>query len=730
MKCVKWNATARLLALILLGLASQVAMAVSSLVDHAEIVPMSDGTLVTVYFNVPVTIQNYAPPEQGDLLTIRVQTLSAADLEDPGEIGRDEWLGINQSGYGQIYESIRWRTNSVKQGILEITFRNPANYSVLNGPDSRSLVIKTDLLLPESAVAETGEVPPANLLEMPEAVKVETESAKSQEEALMMEEARRALATGEYNRAVGIYTKILQNENSIFAKQALEYLGVAREKKGQMAHAMAIYKQYLEKFPEGEDAIRVNQRVAGLLTQAEEPLESKRVVTAKVVEKEKTNKWLIYGGFSQYYRYFDLAVQEDDPTDVFNPTEKDILLESSLTSNLDLTARLQTDDWDIRTRFSGGYISDLSSNGSGDKKRLSQMYLDAKHKDSGRELRVGRQSDSSGGVLGRFDGAQIGLPVSETVTFNLVAGFPVQRSTDAFVQTGRYFYGTNVDFGPYNGSWEFNTFIVEQRNHHLLDRRSVGGEARYFRANRSLFTLIDYDIEFNDLNTFLLIGNWTNSHKTTFTLTLDRRNSPVLTLQSALAGQGVDNLSQLEEIYTEDEIRQIAQDRTADATLVNFGITHPISEKFQVYGNVSMTEIDGTRASAGVEAFPGTGKEYGYDLQLIGSGLLIDNDTHIFSVRYFDGNTSTRTTLRYDARYPFRNNFRFNPRLRADYRENVLTGLTKWTYRASGRLDYRWHKRLHIEMEIGNEWSTREITVTRKEKTQGLFGTLGARWDF
>ena len=60
----------------------------------------------------------------------------------------------------------------------------------------------------------------------------------------------------------------------------------------------------------------------------------------------------------------------------------------------------------------------------------------------------------------------------------------------------------------------------------------------------------------------------------------------------------------------------------------------------------------------------------------------------------------------------------------------IGSSLTQNIYRASARFDYRWHKRLHFELEMGNEWSTREVTETREEKTKGLFGTLGFRWDF
>ena len=42
-----------------------------------------------------------------------------------------------------------------------------------------------------------------------------------------------------------------------------------------------------------------------------------------------------------------------------------------------------------------------------------------------------------------------------------------------------------------------------------LDRRAVGGEARYFDPVKSLLSYVDYDISYGQLNTLLLLGNWT-----------------------------------------------------------------------------------------------------------------------------------------------------------------------------------------------------------------------------
>lgn len=93
--------------------------------------------------------------------------------------------------------------------------------------------------------------------------------------------------------------------------------------------------------------------------------------------------------------------------------------------------------------------------------------------------RIGRQTSYGGGVLGRFDGVNVGMRFAQRYTLNLVAGLPVERSTHVSPDTGRYFYGVNLLSGPWRDYWEFNGYLIEQRADAILDRRAVGGEVRY-----------------------------------------------------------------------------------------------------------------------------------------------------------------------------------------------------------------------------------------------------------
>jgi Tfp pilus assembly protein PilF len=61
----------------------------------------------------------------------------------------------------------------------------------------------------------------------------------------LMADARHAMTAGEISRAIQIYTKVLQQPPNAEQQAAQEYLALARERNGQVAHAKAEYERYL-----------------------------------------------------------------------------------------------------------------------------------------------------------------------------------------------------------------------------------------------------------------------------------------------------------------------------------------------------------------------------------------------------------------------------------------------------------------------------------------------------
>ncbi len=532
--------------------------------------------------------------------------------------------------------------------------------------------------------------------------------------AALMEQARQSMAKNNIDHAIQLYTKILRYPDNPYRQDALEYLGVARERKGQIAHAVREYNRYLALYPKGDGAERVAQRLAGITTARLAPKQEK----SRKRRTARRPEWEVYGGLSQFYR------RDESTTDAAG----DIVTQSSLSTDLDITARRRGERYDVQSRFTGSYLYDFLSNGSGDSTTVSSLYTDIADKAHGLSARIGRQSRNTGGVLGRFDGLLAGYQLTNRILVNAVAGFPVQSTRDQ-VKTGRYLYGISSDLGTFANAWDFNIFYIEQQNDGILDRRAVGGEARYFDPKRSMLSFVDYDISYDSLNTLIFLGTWTMADRTIINASFDYRNSPILTTSNALQGQTTHSLDTLQNTFSDSQIRDLAEDRTAQSTSLTLGATHPLNEKFQISGDLTTTKLSDTKASGGVAKVPGTDYEFFYNLQFIGSNLLMPGDVSVAGLRYSDATSSHTATLSLNSRFPFRNVWRVNPRMRIDYRDNLSNNSTQWTAAPSMRIDYRWRKRYRFETEFGGEWSTQKLPNDTQDSSSFFFN-LGYRADF
>lgn len=537
---------------------------------------------------------------------------------------------------------------------------------------------------------------------------------------VLMEEARQKMTAEDYDGAIRIYTKVSQSAESQHSQDALEFLGLARERKAQMAQAKLVYNQYLERYPDGEGAERVRQRLLALITVRKQPREKLRTPQAR--NNQQAADWNVFGGLSQFYR------RDESTTGIDEDDEVTTVTQSSLDTNMDITARRRSDDYDIRTRFTGGYLHDFLDDGVNSETTVSSMYFDAQNKHHELSMRLGRQSRSSGGVLGRFDGLLLGFPLGKMFSVSAVAGYPVESSRDN-VETDRYFYGLTLASDGFARGWDGNIFAIEQRLEGFTDRRAIGGELRYFDPSLSFFSLVDYDIHYNELNIWQFLGNWILPDKTTINLTLDYRNSPILTTRNALTGQGVDSLDDLQDNFSDSEIYDLARDRTTTSKLATLGVSRPLHEKLQISGDITVTNLSDTDESGNVEATVGSGTDFFYNMQLIGSNLITTGDITILGLRYADTDDTNITSLTFNMRYPVTRNLRINPRFRVDYRKNQEDDTDQMIYRPALRMSYQARRKLRLEAEIGGEYSDREI-VDDSTKDRSYFFNIGYRSDF
>jgi hypothetical protein len=220
------------------------------------------------------------------------------------------------------------------------------------------------------------------------------------------------------------------------------------------------------------------------------------------------------------------------------------------------------------------------------------------------------------------------------------------------VNTDRLFFGGSVDFAMIPDALDTTVYYVDQTYGDLVDRQAVGGEFRYFNSLFTSYGIYDYDLHFEQTNLALLNGSLRFEDESSISVAVDYRRSPMLTTLNAIIGQGVENPNDLLATYPEEEIYQLAQDRTAYSRSASISVSRPITENLQINVDVIATNVSGTKASGGVEAFPTTGTEYYYSGQLVASDLFTEGAIFIAGVRYADTITLEQQTLQFNMRYP------------------------------------------------------------------------------
>ncbi len=543
----------------------------------------------------------------------------------------------------------------------------------------------------------------------------------------VLDAGRQAMIDGDYPRAIRLFTAAVESGDRQVRKEALELLGLARERNHQLAHARANYEKYLKLYPKGPDAERVRQRLAGVLTANPSEREVKAAQaggSGKKAEPSRPIRWDWYGTLSQEYL-------RDQTTSATDPNAKRVNT-SRLTTLLDLTARGRNAIYDMRAQLDAQNDRDFQAKAKNQPAyALSNAYVELQYKPLGAGVRVGRQRHNGGGILGRFDGVLANYSVTDSVTVNAVAGYPVALNEKTRVQQETHFYGVSADWQPTELEWSFNAFYIRQDREGYLDRQAVGGEARYFTSDKSVFTLIDYDVTYSQLNTLLVQGNWNLSDRDALFATVDYRLSPTLTTANALVGQTTaSTLKLLGLTNTESQIRQLARDRTAKVTTVTLGGSHRIREDLQVSGDITATKTGSTPASGGVAATPATDLEWLYSLQFLGNGLWFEGDSSILTLRYGDTTSSRNYTVNVDYRQQLPGGWRINPKLLMDYRDQQNQPVTQFQVKPSIRVEYRATQNFEIDLEGGLSWEHQTDKVNGDSDTGGYFVSAAYRWDF
>jgi len=634
---------------------------------------------VVVQFSCPMSYVSNFPLRTGDELRIELQPLPGCVLGS----GIGETLPVPGDNAAGLVD-VRLDQSLGNRRSLTLHFARTVDFLIRPRPGLTGIEIVLSRRVGRASV-ESADAPP-------KPSRAPTRELPSQAEMdKLLADARGAMQERDYDAAIRLYTKLLEFPEHAARPQAQEYVGLARERKGQLAQAKIEYQEYLRRYPDGADADAVKQRLAAIVT-----LEG---ATKPGRGAPDGSRWQVSGALAQDLRH-------DNNTVTANGLTNNGVGQSAVDTEADLQVRRRGDIYDFKSRVFAGYVHDMISGtgASASQVRLPQAYVELDNKVHNWVGRIGRQSQSTGGVYGSYDGAYVGWLVRPGLRLGVAAGSPLQ-TYEAKFQHDRTFGNVSLELLSVLPGLDLTGFVFEQKAKGILDSRQVGAEARYYRNGRSLVGQVDYDVSFKELNSATLLMSWALDSRWVFTGIADHRRSPFLATYNALIGQPTTDLNSLISTLGIDTVRQYARDRSATSDTATLGVQRPLGEQLQWGADVSMSRVGGTPASGGVAATPASGTAVGLSTQLIGGGWLVDGDVDTVGLSYTSRSSTKAISTYMSARYPVGKSIRIGPRLQISHTSgnDPATGASAgWSASPSLLADWRL-KRGIVQFEAGYE---------------------------
>jgi len=533
----------------------------------------------------------------------------------------------------------------------------------------------------------------------------------------IMRDAKSAYKKQDYSKAIRLFSAVISAGDSAHSQEALELLGLSRQRNGQKAHAASIYRQYLQSYPDSEGANRVLQRLNGLMT--ETTSRKQDVNMAADEEQDDPGVFLAYGSISQYYRHDQISIDGVG----------DSTRQSLLSSYADATAiyRKRDTEHTVQAVVSNNYdfIEDRDTPSTN---RIYEMYYQASSRNNGNFLKLGRQKLRVGAALNRFDGLALGYQISPDYHITLLGGAPVEIDNKTSINDHKVFYGLVFDTGTFLRNWNANLFHFHQTVDGINDRTDTGVELFYRDAANLFYGLVDYESQYNVINTININANTQLSQDLSLHMTAYMLQTPLMSTSNALIGQSVTSIEELQKTMNIEQIRQLARDRTSKSQTATVGATKQLNKNYQVNIDITAASNDGTVASGGVAAQPSTGTNTFLSGQLVANSLFTLSDTIVFGFRYYQTNLSDTTTLLLNTRFPITRLWRINPRLQLDHRERSSGGAQD-KVRLYLKTDYTASRKARFDFEIGYD-DVSDDTNNQDLNSNSLYYMLGYRLDF
>jgi len=644
--------------------------------------------------NYAINLESQRTPFDPGAVETATKRLQTKAFVSEVETGGEKWYRLRVGPFDQ---------RTVAEGVLRTASKDYPRAWLAVGDDS----ITND---PNAAFAEPP-LPPV------EQMGIDPPLDPGQLKSLL-DQARKAMRARDYPQAVQVLTKLQRQPEFPERAEVQELLGLSRERSGEVAQAKAEYEEYLRRYPKGPAADRIRTRL--------------RILRAASVAgraggfgntENADHGWKLSGGASQLFR------RDSYGTDLNGPLTATVV-ENAIFTDVDLFVHKDGERFntDLRTNF--GYAKNFlprDINGATDRVRLTTAYLDLNDKLLDLRGRIGRQTTINDGNFGIFDGARVAYRFLPSWTIRATVGLPVDNSGDG-IETDRKFETLALDFAPALSHWDTSVYVTQQRNDGLKDRQAVGAQVQYARPNLSVVSYVDYDTGYQSLNALVLLGTVQLPARWQLTMDLEHRNAPLISTENALIGQPFTTVSQLQKVFSAEQIFDLARDRTPVLSTYSLSALKQLGERWQTIFDVFYTKLSDTPASGGVEPFTGTaGNEISYQAQLLGSSILRQNDFNQVVVRYDTTPTYNVLGWQFISRYPVFGAWRAGPRFLFQ-RRVTNTGFTSIFYAPYGHIDYQRHGHV-LEIEGGAELG-KNPTGLEIGNTTRLFVSIGYRINF
>jgi hypothetical protein len=549
-----------------------------------------------------------------------------------------------------------------------------------------------------------GEEPKAGNQQVAEKDMIQADTAES---LLLL--ARQAFLDENYVGVIALTDKILaeywsadETENLPQVREALELAGTTRERQAELTdtvgerrarlnQAIVSYETALDTDPPAAVAARISNRLQGIRTMSIEP----RARLAEAGEKPAESGWDYRGSLLQYYRddVVDGLYDNDDGPESVNRL---------FVTNVGLLMQRQGETGVWTVGLDANLINDLQAG------ETDSSVSNASVSYSTEDLLLvgGRQGRTLPGMNQRFDGFSYQDTSRSAFQMTYALGYWVESYYDD-IDTEQPFYGINMSISPYDAV-DVDLYFIEQQISGLTERQSVGTEIEYTSDVSFVYSIVDYDTFYEELNNITLISNYRYSAQWDFNLTASYGYSPSLSTLNALQGQSADSIEDLQERLTDEQIYQLARDRTSRATNLYFGGTYQIDIDRQIYFDISTFYLDATDESDGVLAIDDTDSTQ-LSLDYSVRGFFLEDDYSTIGLRLLSSTSSDTQSIGLRSRFRGYLGLIYDPRIRLDNRQGKEGRPDQWILNSEIKLTYRATRNLSFETDLGIEYSDLDL---------------------